>query len=270
MEEYLTQILERMIEFIPTILAALAILVASLYLAGGIAKLLRRALERREVATGTARLLSQIIRWTIITFGVIAALQRFFDVTAFLAGLGILGFTVGFALQDIMQNFAAGIILLVQQPFKVGDAISVADYDGTILAIDLRTTEMKTFDGRIVILPNADILSHAIVNYTRADRRRAELAVGVAYGSDPEKVRGLVLEAVCAVEGFVPEPAPLAVFHTFNDSSLDLTAYFWIDTKLTNPLIAKDSAFTKVNEAFAKAGVEIPFPIQTVLLHEEK
>ena len=270
MELNLEKLLEGLLALVPNILSALAILLLSIYAGNLIAKLLRRALEKRDSAPGTAQLLSQIARWTIVTFGIITALQRFFDVTAFLAGLGILGFTVGFALQDIMQNFAAGIILLVQQPFKIGDVISVADYDGTILAIDLRTTEMRTLDGRIVILPNADILSHAIVNFTRANRRRIELTVGVAYGSDPERVRGLVLEAARTVEGFVPEPAPMVLFHTFNNSSLDLTAYFWIDTKLTTPLFAKDAAFTKVNAAFAKANIEIPFPIQTVLLHEEK
>src|SRR5260370_889233 len=83
-----------------------------------------------------------------------------------------------------------GIILLIQKPFREGDTITVTDYDGIVIAIDLRTTEIKTFDGRIVILPNADLLSHAIVNYTRADRRRVDLPISVAYSSDPEQVRG--------------------------------------------------------------------------------
>ncbi|MCJ7435073.1 MAG: mechanosensitive ion channel [Anaerolineales bacterium] len=270
MQEYITQMIDQIITSIPNILTALLILVASLYLAGLLGKLIRRALERRDISPGITNLLSQTLRWTIITFGMIAALQRFFNVTAFLAGLGILGFTVGFALQDIMQNFVAGIILLVQQPFKVGDAINVADYGGTVLVIDLRTTDIKTFDGRIIILPNADILSSAIENYTRANRRRVELPVGVAYDSDPETVRGLVLEAIQSIAGFVNEPAPMATFHTFGGSSIDLTAYFWIDTKLTNLFAAKDAALTKIKDAFEKAGVEIPYPIQTVLMHTEK
>ncbi len=105
--------------------------------------------------------------------------------TAFLTGLGILGFTVGFALQDVMKNFAAGVLLLLQKPFRVGESISVAGFDGTVTAIDLRSTEIRTFDGRIVILPNADVLNHAIVNFTRSAHRRIELPVSVAYGHRP-------------------------------------------------------------------------------------
>ena len=270
MEEYSAQILDQIITSIPNVLTALLILIISLYLAGSTGKLLKRALERRNTTLGVTNLLSQTLRWTIISLGVITALQRFFNVTAFLAGLGIIGFTVGFALQNIMQNFVAGVILLIQRPFHVGDVISTTNYNGTILAIDLRTTEMKTLDGRIVILPNATILSNPIENYTRADRRRVELTVGVAYNSKAEQVRTLVLDAVQSVAGFVNEPEPVVVFHTFGGSSIDLTAYFWIDTKLTNPLVAKDAALTKVKAVFEEAKVEIPHPIQAVLMHAEK
>jgi hypothetical protein len=85
-------------------------------------------------------------------------------------GLGIVGFTIGFAMQNVMQNFVSGVILLVQRPFRVGHAVGIAGYDGTVLKIGLRTTEMKALDGRIVFLPNADVLAQPIINYTRADR----------------------------------------------------------------------------------------------------
>jgi small conductance mechanosensitive channel len=270
MEPYLTQIFDYVIASVPNLFTALIILLFSLYIGRLLGELLKKGLLRRNTSPGVTHLLSQTLRWMVITLGVISALQRFFDVTAFLAGLGILGFTVGFALQDVMKNFAAGIILLIQKPFREGDAISVADYDGTVLAIDLRTTEMKTFDGRIVILPNADVLSHAIVNFTRADRRRVEIPIGVAYNSNPEQVRGILLDAVQSVPGFVSEPASQVSFHTFSDSSINLTVYFWIDTKLTNPIIAKDAAVTKIKAAFEKQKVEIPRPIRTVHLHSEK
>jgi small conductance mechanosensitive channel len=269
MDKFMTQVLDFAVALLPNLAIALVILLASLYFGQLLGRLTRTALLKRQTSAGVAHLLSQTVRWTIVTFGVISALQRFFDVTAFLAGLGILGFTVGFALQDVMKNFAAGIILLIQRPFGEGDAISVADFDGTVLAINLRTTELKTFDGRIVILPNADVLAHAIVNYTRADRRRVNLPIRAAYGSDPETIRRLVLEVCLTVAGFVNDPAPLVVFHTFNASSIDLTAYFWIDTKVSNPDAARDAALTGVKAAFEAQGVEIPYPIQTVLLNEK-
>src|SRR5512135_700537 len=117
MELYFTHMLENTIAAIPNIAAALVIFLISLYLAQLLGNLLKRGLLRQNTSPGVTQLLSQTLRWIVVTLGIISALQRFFDVTAFLAGLGIIGFAVGFALQDVMKNFAAGIILLIQQPF---------------------------------------------------------------------------------------------------------------------------------------------------------
>jgi small conductance mechanosensitive channel len=270
MQDYLNQFGQKALDAIPNLLTAILIFVASLYLARVLSKLLGRILEKRKADTEVTLLLTQMARWSIIAIGAITALQRFFDVTAFLAGLGILGFSIGFALQNILQNFAAGIILLIQQPFNIGDAIEVKEFGGTVLVINLRTTEMRTWDGRIVIIPNADVLSNPITNYTRAERRRIEIPVGVSYDSDPVTTRQAVLEAVQNVPGFVPDPAPMVVFHTFAGSSIDLSAYFWIDTSKSNPFEAKDSALELIKVALEKKGIEIPFPIRTIHMRSEK
>jgi len=266
MPEYLTQLIDIIV---PNIFTALLIIVASLYLAKLLSNLIKRVLERREADREVTLLLETITRWSIIVAGIITALQRFFDVTAFLTGLGILGFTIGFALQNIMQNFVSGVILLIEQPFEVGDAVELSGYGGTALNINLRTTEMRTFEGLIVIIPNADVLSNTITNYTRADRRRIELPVGVAYGSDPALARQVVLEAVKNVPGFLGDPEPMVVFHTFGGSSVDMSAYFWIHTAVTNPLAAKDAALELIKAALEKQGIEIPFPITTVYMQSE-
>lgn len=264
MQTYLEQFMENIITALPNLLTAILIFIASIYLGRFLSGLLVNVLKGRKADPEVTRLLGQITRWSIIVAGIITALQRFFDVTAFLAGLGIIGFTIGFALQNIMQNFAAGVILLVQQPFNVGDAIEVNGYGGTILSINLRTTEMRTFDGLIVIIPNADVLSNTITNYARAKLRRIELPVGVSYGADPAKVRNVILEAIPNVPGFIGEPAPMVVFHTFGGSTLDVSAYFWFDTAKTNPLAAKDAALELIKTALDKNGIEIPFPITTI------
>lgn len=269
MPEYFTQIIDNILAELPNIFTALLIFVASLYLAKLLSNLLKRVLERREADREVTMLLGTITRWSIIVAGIITALQRFFDVTAFLAGLGILGFTIGFALQNIMQNFVSGVILLIEQPFDVGDAVELNSYGGTVLNINLRTTEMRTFDGLIVMIPNADVLSNTITNYTRADRRRIELPVGVAYGSDPAEARQIVLEAVKNVPGFLGDPEPMVVFHTFGGSSVDMSAYFWIDTSKSNPFAAKDAALELIKAALEKQDIEIPFPITTVYMQSE-
>jgi small conductance mechanosensitive channel len=261
---FFEQLMDGIVAGLPNILTALIIFIASLYLARLVSGLLRRALSRGNPPMNVTNLLVQLARWTIILAGTITALQRFFDVTAFLAGLGIIGFTVGFALQDVMKNFAAGIILLVQKPFSAGEVIGVNGFDGTVLEINLRTTEMKALDGRLVSMPNADVLSNPIINYTRADRRRVDLTVSVAYDSDTDLVRRAVLETIQNVPGFVKEPAPLVGFSNFGDAAMELNASFWIDARLTNPPAAKDSALSLVKNAFDEKGIGIPLAPRTL------
>lgn len=264
MQTYLDTFIENFINGIPNLLTALLIVVGSLYVARLLSRVLRRVLKARNAPEGVTHLLAQLTYGAIIVIGLITALQRFFDVTAFLAGLGILGFTVGFALQDVMKNFAAGIILLIQQPFHIDEFIGVAGFDGQVLEIDLRATEMRALDGRIISIPNAEVLAHPIINYTRAERRRIELPVGVGYGTDTELARKVVLDAIQNVPGYIAEPGPIVGFSTFGDSALQLDTYFWIDTSKTNPLSAKDAAFTLIKNVLDKEGIDIPFPIRTV------
>jgi small conductance mechanosensitive channel len=264
MQEYLSTFAEQIVASIPNILTALLIFIVSLYFARVISNLLKRVLIRRNMTSGVTYLLSEILFWTIIVFGGITALQRFFNVTAFLAGLGILGFTVGFALQNVVQNFVSGFILLMQQPFKVGDDINVLGLDGVVLQINLRATEMQTLDGRIAILPNADVLSHVIVNYTRAHRRRVELPLTVAFGSSPEQVRAILFCVVKDVPGYVIAPAPEVTFNNFGNSSIELMASFWVDTSVIKIAAAKDIALINVKDAFEKQNIQFPLPAQTV------
>src|SRR5687768_10834445 len=142
MQPFFDQFIAFFIAGIPNLLTPLAIFIATLYLARILSNVLRRALQRRRAPAGVIHILAQLTLWSIIVAGTISALQRFFNVTAFLTGLGILGFTIGFALQDIMKNFASGISLLLQRPFHVGETIAVKGFDGTVLAIDLRATGM--------------------------------------------------------------------------------------------------------------------------------
>jgi len=270
MEEYISLFIENFIKGIPNLLTALAIFILSLYLARLIGNLLKRVLRRRRAPEGVTHLLGELALWTVITAGTITAIQRFFDVTAFLAGLGILGFTVGFALQDIMKNFASGVILLLQQPFHVGETIGVKGFDGTVLAIDLRSTEMRAADGRVVILPNAEVLANPIVNYSRANHRRVELSLNLSPACEPDTIRHILLEAIGKVKGFIKEPEPVIVFNSLTDSALELNVNFWVDMTKNDPLRAKDAVLLDIKSAFNEQGIEIPHPVQAVLSTQVK
>jgi small conductance mechanosensitive channel len=264
MQGYIDQFIDAFILGIPNLLTALAIFIVSLYLARVVSNLLRRVLNRRKAPIGVTHLLAQLTLWSIILAGTITALQRFFNVTAFLAGLGILGFTIGFALQDVMKNFASGIILLLQQPFHVGDVIGVKGFDGTILTIDLRSTEMRATDGRLIILPNAEILANPIVNYSRASHRRVDLSLNLPHTSEPDTVRRIFLEAIQNVTGFLNDPKPVIAFSNLTNSAMELSASFWVDTTMSDPVQAKDTVLMQVKSALNKEGIEIPHPVQAV------
>jgi small conductance mechanosensitive channel len=214
-------------------------------------------------------MIGTLTRWTVIVFAAVLALEQVnFDLTAFLAGLGIVGFTIGFAIQDVSKNFVAGLLILLQQPFDLGDAIEVGDFSGVVLDVNLRATEINTFDGRYVTIPNADVFTSPIVNFSRATRRRVSLDVGVAYDSDLAQVTRTTLEAIQAVGGLLKEPGPQVVFHTFGGSTIDFTLYYWINMAESNPLAAQDEGVAALKVAFEQAGIELPYPTQTLLVRQ--
>lgn len=252
------------ISSLTNILIALLIFGASYYAGVWLSRLLNRVLQKRNAEPGVSHLLSQILKWTIISLGFITALQRFFNVTAFLTGLGIIGFTIGFALQNIMQNFMSGVILLIQQPFKVGDDVTLSGHEGKVLKIGLRTTELRMRNGLLVFLPNADVLAQPIVNYTRANGFRVELPVSIPYEADMEKVRATILKEVRTIPGYMESLEPRVIFHTFGQSSVDLSVQFWIDYSATDHHIAKDMALVRIKRALEKSGVDVPYPVQVM------
>jgi small conductance mechanosensitive channel len=260
--------LENIHPIIPNIVTAFAIFVGSLLLARLLRKMLDRVLQARGVDKEISILLGQLLYWSILVFGIITALQRFFDVSAFLAGLGILGFTVGFALQEIMQNFVAGMILLVQQPFEIGDFVRVSTYTGHVTAISMRTTDIKTLDGRLVVIPNSSVLSNPIENFSRAKQLRVDLPIGVGYETDLDVAKAAILEALPAINGYLADPAPSIVYHSFGESSIDMDIRFWIETSDNNLFDARDQAVILTKRALDAKGINIPFPIRTIQMEK--
>jgi len=252
MDKFMNDFIDSLIKGIPNLLTALAIFIFGIYFAGLLRKFINRVLRKRSAPESVTQLLAQSVYGIIVIVAMLTALQRFFDVTAFITGLGILGFTIGFALQDVMKNFAAGVILLIQRPFEVNEAIGVSGFDGTVLQINLRSTEIKATDGRLVHIPNANILSSPIINYTRADHRRVDVAVKVSRQTDIDTARRTALEAVLNIPGLLTEPTPLIGFSDVSDTTLELSASFWIDTLKTDPAAAKDTAFSLIKNALGK------------------
>lgn len=259
------EMLNGLIEFLPKLIVAIIIFLITLLVAHLGRKAVQMALEKRRVDHEVTLLLSRATQITVIILGTIWALSTVdFNVTGFVAGLGIAGFTIGFALKDVAENFVAGILLLIQQPFDIGDAVEAGGYSGTVTNIEIRTTTIRTWDGLLVIVPNAHVYSNAITNYSKVAQRRVSLTVGVAYESDLQRVDDVMIAVANQLPGVKDDPAPFVVFNEFAASAINATLYFWVDTGETGYFDALDSVVKGIKSAFDREQINIPFPIRTV------
>lgn len=261
-------LLNEAITFLPKLVAAILIFVVGLWLAGLAASAVRKTLQMRDTDHELTVLLARLTRWGLITLFTVTALARVdFDLTGFVAGLGIVGFTIGFALQDVSKNFVSGVLLLLDQPFDIGDFIKVNDQTGTVMDVSVRATELKTLDGVQVLIPNGAVYTATLTNYGRATVRRLDVSVGVAYDTDLDHATEVIASALSAMPGVVDSPEPPAVvFNNFSASSIDATAYYWVNLNEVGFLVAQDQGIKRVKRALDAAGIEIPFSTHTVLL----
>ncbi len=255
--------------FVPRLIAAVVTFIISLFVAELAAKWTRKSAKERIGDPELSRLLTRLVRWTVIILGTLVALEQInFDVTGFLAGLGIAGITVGFALQDIARNFVAGIILLIRQPFEIDDAVEVAGHAGTVLDITLRDTVIKTWDGVMEILPNADVFASPITNYSELPHRRRTVQIGLGYGQDVEQAKSVFLESMQGVEGVLQEPAPEVLTEGLGDSALTLAARFWVNQDAHDLFGVHSAVVEAINDAAEREGIDLPYPTQTLRLAE--
>ena len=185
------------------------------------------------------------------------------------AGLGITSVAVGFAFKDILQNFFAGILILLRRPFHIGDQIRVRDFEGQVEAITTRSTRLKTYDGERVVIPNGDVYTSSILVRTAYDRRRVTFTVGIGYPESIEEARETIRRVVQEAEGVLPEPGPWVYVEELGASSVNFTVYFWTGSQQANTLRVRDRVATAIKQALDARGIEIPFPHTVLLFHDQ-
>jgi small conductance mechanosensitive channel len=258
------------VENLPQVVAGILVFVISLYLARLLSRLLSKGMKQRKSDPELTILLSRIVRWTIIVLGLILALEQAGqDVSALIAGLGIIGFTVGFALQDVSSNLVAGLLLLFQQPFELEDAIEVAGYGGTVKEINLRATELLTWEGLVVLIPNKDVYTNTITNYTQSKKRRLNFLVGISYESDVKHAEKVLLDALAEIPLLLKDPAPSVKFESFGESTFDLGVYVWFDAEKQDLVEVNNAAVLAIKTALESANIDMPYPTRKVLLQQE-
>jgi small-conductance mechanosensitive channel len=214
-----------------------------------------------DLPRGVPGSISKLIHYIIIGIGFFVALAvAGISLDRFALVAGALGVGIGFGLQSIVNNFVSGLILIFERPVQLGDTVEVGTLLGTVQRIGVRSSTVRTFSGAEVIVPNANLVANEVINWTLSDKnRRIEVAVGVAYGTDPQRVLDILLEVASGHPNVLENPAAVALFRGFGDSSLDFTLRFWAIRYEEGLQIASDITVA-INNALKESGIEIPFP----------
>ncbi len=235
-----------------------------------VGRLVRHLSEPRLTRIRTpsfGRVFAALAQAGIVILGLVIALPIAFpsmSVAGMLGGLGLLSIAAGFAFQDILSNLLAGLLLIFRQPFVTGDQIEVDDYEGSVEAITIRETQLRTFDGRLVIIPNKDVYTNAIIVQTAYDSVRTTVDVGVAYGSDLAAARRIAVENLATLDGVLPSPEPEAYCEEFGDSAINIELRYWTRPQQAEISRVRDLVVAAVHDAFEDAGIDMPFETVTL------
>ncbi|MDX2232232.1 MAG: mechanosensitive ion channel family protein [Leptolyngbyaceae cyanobacterium bins.349] len=261
------------IALLPNVVMALLVFTIFFIVAGAIRRLVRRLTRDRRHARNLGLILGRLAQWTILLIGLFISLS--IVIPTLRAGdlvqlLGISGVAIGFAFRDILQNFLAGILILLTEPFQLDDQIVFKDFEGTVENIQTRATTIRTYDGRRIVIPNSELFTNSVMVNTAFDNRRLEYDVGIGYGDDLDEAKRLILEAIHETEGTLSEPAPDALVMELAGSTVNIRARWWVQPPRRAEVLAlQDKVLTAIKKKLTANGIDLPFPTQQILFHDQ-
>lgn len=256
---------EGFIDRLPSLAVGVVVLVFFYLLARVARFLVGRSIARLRASEHAAQVVSRLVFIVVMALGFLVALGVMgVNAGALVASMGLVSVGVGFALKDVIENFLAGITIILQRPFVIGDTVRFGDVEGVVEDVRVRDTVIRMFDGRKVFVPNRSLFSGVVINATVNRRRRLDFQVGVSFDVDPERATGAAAEALKDVEGILAEPAPLVVVEGMGESAVNLRVYFWIDPERTSVLEVRSQAVAAVKRRLDEERIRIPYPIVTV------
>ena len=234
-------------------------------------KMVDRAIERRSGDKHAAISAKKVTSYIIYPITFVVVLGVFgLPVESLGTALGLIGLGLSFALKDVIANFISGILILIGQPFKVGDQIKVEGEEGTVRDIRIRATDIKTYDGRKVIVPNSDLYNGVVINNTAYDERRFEVIVGVGYDDDIDTAVKLARESLEESEMVETDPEPQVLVSELGGSSVNLKLRGWAKPSKANMIQAASQVTQGVKEKYDNEGIDIPYPIRTVYMNDQE
>lgn len=265
--------LRGLIAGLPNLILGLVLLAVTVYAAGGVRRLVQRIAKRAGQAPGAVLIISRLASWGVIFLGALVALTVIVpELTAatLVSSIGLTGVAIGFAFKDIFQNLLAGILILLTRPFQIGDQIVSGPHEGTVEDIQVRATLLRTYDNRLVVIPNSELYTTRVIVNTAFDMRRIDLPIGIGYGDDIPAAKRLILETVAQLPDIRPEPTPTVLVRGFGDFAVNLELRFWIDPPYRKDVLeSHDSVYQALKAALLDHGIDLPLPTYQVLFHNQ-
>ncbi|WP_420576155.1 mechanosensitive ion channel family protein [Ekhidna sp.] len=252
----------------PKVLAAIVTLILGLWVIGIITRSINRGMQKRDVDPSLRPFLKSLISAALKVMLFISVIGMVgIEATSFVAVLGAAGLAIGLALQGTLQNFAGGVIILLIKPFKVGDWIDTPNHSGTVNAIQIFHTILKTPDNKTIIIPNGPLANSSLTNYSTEPRRRVDWTFGVGYGDSTEKTRQTLMELINADNRILKDPEPFIAVSELGDSSVNFVVRTWVEA--ADYWAVKFDMNEKVYNKFNEVGLNIPFPQMDVHVHKD-
>ena len=264
-------LIDGFLAMLPLLAAGIVIFVLLLFTARGVRYLAEKAL-RRSSNRSAAIAISRLLYVAMVGLAVLIAVTIAFPSMTpgrLISVLGIGGVAIGFAFKDIFQNLLAGVLILLRHPFRVGDEITTGEFTGTVEAIETRATFIRTYDGRRVIIPNGDVYTKPVIVISAYDMLRSEYDVGIGYGDDLAEAKMIALEAMKRVDGVLADPPPDVLVWELGESAKNIRIRWWTKPARSDVLRIRDAVLRDVAEAITGAGMDLPFPTQVVLFHDQ-
>ncbi|MEQ9624865.1 mechanosensitive ion channel family protein [Coleofasciculus chthonoplastes] len=260
------QLLRDIITNLPSLLGAMVMVGITWGVAKGVRFIGFSWAQRTEGDRSTEILIGRLGYGGVWVLGSVVALGVLgLNFGALLGALGLTSVAIGFSLKDVLSNYISGVILLAARPFGINDQVVIGDYEGTITQIDLRATTMRTYDGRLVYIPNQEVFSASIINNTASPRRRSSVRVGIDYDADISHAKQVIKTTLSSLPGLEKEPPPEILVMELAASTVNLEVRFWVDSRRLGFLTMTSQVCQRIKEALQQANIEMPTDIYTLM-----
>lgn len=270
--QQLMQMVRGTIELLPNILIAIIVFIIFWFIAKFSRRLIKN-LTRRKQSRNLGLVLARLSQGLVILIGGFVSLA--IVIPSFKPGdlvqlLGVSGVAVGFAFRDILQNFLAGILILITEPFVIDDQIVFQDFEGTVENIQTRATTIRTYDGTRIVIPNAELFTNSVKVNTAFEKRRLQYDIGIGYGDDIAEAKRIILEVLRNDPEAISDPPPEALVVDLAASTINIRARWWVNPpRRAEVLDSQDQVLTELCNKLVAAGIDLPFPTQQVLFHDQ-